>query len=126
MPLKEMAACMSACTLSQALGATLGIAIFQAVISSGLASRFPSLPGYGRNFGIPNGLDGYRTLHSLGTEEGMRALEAFSLSLRVSWVVSVGLEWEADGRGVVSRCISFGLRCLPGRSLCVGFVTDSS
>ncbi len=83
MPLKEMAASTSSWVLTRALGATLGIAVFQAVISSGLASRFPALPGYGRDFGIPTDLEGYRALRGLVDGERGPALRAFSESLRV-------------------------------------------
>lgn len=85
MPLKEMAASTSAWLLTRSLGGTLGIAIFQAVITTGLESRFPRLEGYGTQFGIPHDLEGYHQLHNL--PEGPTrdaALFAFSDSLRVS------------------------------------------
>ena len=84
MPLKEMAASTSAWLLTRSLGGTLGIAIFQAVITTGLESRFPKLEGYGTQFGIPRDLEGYHQLHDL--PEGPTrdaALFAFSDSLRV-------------------------------------------
>jgi hypothetical protein len=62
----------------------MGIAVFQAVISSGLESRFPKLEGFGTQFGIPRDLNGYHRLHDL-PQGPMRdaALTAFSHSLRV-------------------------------------------
>ena len=62
----------------------MGIAVFQAVISSGLESRFPQLEGFGTQFGIPRDLKGYHQLHDL-PQGPMRdaALTAFSHSLRV-------------------------------------------
>jgi hypothetical protein len=88
MPLKEMAASTSAWLLTRSLGGTLGIAIFQALITTGLDSRFPKLKGYGTDFGIPRDLDAYHRLHALpnGTEKEA-ALSAFSNSLRLLWIV---------------------------------------
>lgn len=87
MPLKEMAASTSAWLLTRSLGGTLGIAIFQAVITTGLESRFPKLEGYGTQFQIPHDLEGYHRIHNLPegpTREA--ALFAFSDSLRVRLV----------------------------------------
>lgn len=84
MPLKEMAASTSAWLLTRSLGGTLGIAIFQAVITTGLESRFPKLEGYGTQFQIPHDLEGYHRINNLPegpTREA--ALFAFSDSLRV-------------------------------------------
>lgn len=85
MPLKEMASSTSSWLLTRSLGGTMGIAVFQAVISSGLESRFPKLEGFGTEFGIPRDLNGYHRLHDL-PQGPMRdaALTAFSHSLRVS------------------------------------------
>lgn len=89
MPLKEMAASTSAWLLTRSLGGTLGIAVFQAFITTGLESRFPKLDGYGSDFDIPRDLDGYHRLHSLPDgPEKQAALFAFSDSLRVSLPVS--------------------------------------
>jgi hypothetical protein len=62
----------------------MGIAVFQAVISSGLESRFPHLEGFGTQFEIPRDLNGYHRLHDL-PRGPMRdaALTAFSHALRV-------------------------------------------
>jgi hypothetical protein len=84
MPLKEMAASTSSWLLTRSLGGTLGIAVFQSVISSGLQSRFPKLEGYGTMFGIPRDLSGYKQIHDLPQgpiRDG--AITAFSHSLRV-------------------------------------------
>jgi hypothetical protein len=85
MPLKEMAASTSAWLLTRSLGGTLGIAIFQAVISTGLESRFPKLQGYGTDFNTPHDLEGYHQIHNLSdAQERDDALNAFSDSIRVS------------------------------------------
>lgn len=85
MPLKEMAASTGAWLLTRSLGGTLGIAVFQAVLQAGLQSKFPSLEGYGRDFGIPQNLQEYHQIYNLpaGSERDA-ALTAFSDSLRVS------------------------------------------
>jgi hypothetical protein len=106
MPLKEMAASTSAWLLTRSLGGTLGIAVFQAFITTGLESRFPKLDGYGSDFGIPRDLDGYHRLHSLPDgPEKQAALFAFSDSLRVS--LSVIEQW-CD---LASDLIWFELSC---------------
>lgn len=88
MPLKEMAASTSAWLLTRSLGGTLGIAIFQAVISTGLDSRFPKLQGYGTDFTIPHDLAGYHQIHDLPAgPERDAALAAFSDSLRLLWII---------------------------------------
>ncbi|KAI5455350.1 hypothetical protein NCC49_000164 [Naganishia albida] len=88
MPLKEMASSTSSWLLTRSLGGTMGIAVFQAVISSGLESRFPKLEGFGTQFGIPRDLNGYHRLHDL-PEGPMRdaALTAFSHSLRLCYTI---------------------------------------
>lgn len=88
MPLKEMAASTSAWLLTRSLGGTLGIAIFQAVISTGLESRFPKLQGYGTDFEVPQNLEGYQRIHALpdGPEKSA-ALAAFSDSTRLLWII---------------------------------------
>lgn len=84
MPLKEMAASTGAWLLTRSLGGTLGIAVFQAVLQAGLQSKFPSLEGYGRDFGIPQNLQEYHQIYNLpaGSERD-GALTAFSESLKV-------------------------------------------
>jgi len=88
MPLKEMAASTTAWLLTRSLGGTLGIAVFQAVLTSGLRSRFPKLQGYGTDFGIPENLQGYRQLANLphGPERDA-ALNAFSDALRTLFII---------------------------------------
>jgi hypothetical protein len=98
MPLKEMAASTSAWLLTRSLGGTLGIAIFQAVITTGLESRFPKLEGYGTQFQIPHDLEGYHRIHNLPegpTREA--ALFAFSDSLRVRLVHVTCVNSELTG-----------------------------
>ncbi|KAJ9107602.1 hypothetical protein QFC21_001061 [Naganishia friedmannii] len=88
MPLKEMAASTSSWLLTRSLGGTLGIAVFQSVISSGLQSRFPKLEGYGTMFGIPRDLSGYKQIHDLplgSIRDG--AITAFSHSLRLCYII---------------------------------------
>ncbi|KAJ9112554.1 hypothetical protein QFC19_000571 [Naganishia cerealis] len=88
MPLKEMAASTSSWLLTRSLGGTLGIAVFQSVISSGLQSRFPKLEGYGTLFGIPRDLAGYHKIHDLPQgpiRDG--AVRAFSHSLRLCYII---------------------------------------
>jgi hypothetical protein len=85
MPFKEMAASTSAWLLVRSLGGTLGIAVFQAVISTGLESRFPTLQGYGTSFDTPHDLEGYHRIHDLPAgRERDGALDAFSDSMKVS------------------------------------------
>lgn len=63
----------------------MGIAVFQAVISTGLESRFPKLQGYGTSFDTPHDLMGYHRIHGLPAgQERDDALSAFSDSMKVS------------------------------------------
>lgn len=85
MPLKEMAAATSAWTLTRSLGGSVGIAIFSAVLNTGLRSRFALIEGYGTTFDVPTSTSGYAKLQALPDGPTKDAvLSAFADSLRVS------------------------------------------
>lgn len=131
MPLKEMAASTGAWLLTRSLGGTLGIAVFQAVLQAGLQSKFPSLEGYGRDFGIPQNLQEYHQIYNLPTgSERDAALTAFSESLKVRLqVVSLLIELGADIVrssfctlcGVLSSASPFCSRSLPATTRCSAY-----
>ncbi len=68
-------------------GGTMGIAIFQAVLSSQLENRFTKIPGFGTDFGIPKNIEGYNQIHNLPAGPQRDAvLTAFSESLRTLYM----------------------------------------
>jgi hypothetical protein len=84
MPLKEMAAATSAWQLTRALGGSIGLAVFTAILNSDMRSRFEQIEGYGTEFEVPTSAAGYKALASL--PEGQTktdVLSAFSDALRV-------------------------------------------
>jgi hypothetical protein len=115
MPLKEMAAATSAWQLTRALGGSIGLAVFTAILNSDMRSRFEQIPGYGTEFQVPTSAAGYRDLAALPEGQTKTAvLSAFSDSLRVSSTSSV--------RDVVANIIAmldhrccFLLRLPPGK-----------
>ncbi|EIW71642.1 hypothetical protein TREMEDRAFT_67877 [Tremella mesenterica DSM 1558] len=89
MPLKEMAATTAAWTLTRSLGGSVGLAIFTAILNTGLRSRFETIPGYGTIFSVPQSSSGYRALHDLPEGEVRdRVLIAFADSLKLCWALN--------------------------------------
>lgn len=85
MPLADMAASTATWVLMRSLGATIGLAVFTAILNTGLRTRFERIPGYGVEFTVPHGTTGYRGLHDLPEGEmKRRVLAAFADSVRVS------------------------------------------
>ncbi|CAD6564136.1 MAG: hypothetical protein TREMPRED_003874 [Tremellales sp. Tagirdzhanova-0007] len=88
MPLKEMAATTSAWTLTRSLGGSVGLAVFTAVLNTGIRSRFSKIEGYGTTFSAPQSASGYAQIHNLPEGPIKTAiLTAFADSLRVCWII---------------------------------------
>lgn len=88
MPFREMGSATTGWLLTRALGSTLGVAIFQAVLSSQLDRRFRKLEGFGTRFVVPTNVDQYRQLYNLPhgpIRDG--ALTAFSQSMRTLYII---------------------------------------
>lgn len=86
MPLKEMAAATSAWQLTRALGGSIGLAVFTAILNSDMRSRFEQIAGYGTEFQVPTSAAGYRALAELPEGQTKTAvLSAFSDALRVGY-----------------------------------------
>lgn len=91
MPLKEMAAATSAWQLTRALGGSIGLAVFTAILNSDMRSRFEQIPGYGTEFNVPTSAAGYRALADLPEGETKTAvLGAFSDALGLCWIINAG------------------------------------
>lgn len=88
MPFAEMGSATTGWLVTRALGTTLSIAVFEAVLSSQLKSRFYGLEGYGTDFVVPTNLDEYHQMYNL-PHGSMRdaALTAFSSSFRTIYIV---------------------------------------
>lgn len=92
MPLKEVGAVTSAYMLARPMGATIGLAIDQAVLNTGIRSRFEAIPGYGTVFEAPTNEAGYAALHAL-PEGSMkdRIMAAFADSMKVCWIIHIAV-----------------------------------
>jgi hypothetical protein len=88
MPKKEMASSTSGFILVRSLSGTIGVAVFQSVVSTQLLERYPSLPGYGTDFTIPTNQAEYQILQHLPEAERVPALSALSKSLQASFLNS--------------------------------------
>lgn len=61
-----------------------GLAVFTAVLNTGLRSRFAQIEGYGTTFNVPTSTSGYDQLHDLPDGPTKDAvLAAFADSVRV-------------------------------------------
>lgn len=64
----------------------IGLAIFTAILNTGLRSRFEQIQGYGTVFEVPTSVEGYEKLQRLpegATKEAV--LTAFADALKVSY-----------------------------------------
>lgn len=94
MPWRDMAASTSTWVLMRSLGATVGLAIFTAILNTGIRQRFVKIPGYGTVFQVPEGTTGYKALHDLPEgETRTQVLEAFADSVKVG---SAGFRGRQD------------------------------
>ncbi|KAL7418301.1 hypothetical protein Q5752_006757 [Cryptotrichosporon argae] len=88
MPFRDMAAATSAWVMFRSLAATVGLAVNTAILNAELAQRFPEIPGYGTEFTLPQGTDGYAALHDLAPGPTRDAvLAAFAASFRPCWIL---------------------------------------
>ncbi|WOO79005.1 putative transporterc [Vanrija pseudolonga] len=88
MPFRDMAAATSTWVLARSLGATIGLAVFGAILNAGIRQRFARIPGYGVEFVAPESSAGYRALHELADGETKTAvLKAFADSVRMCFAV---------------------------------------
>ncbi|WWD20193.1 hypothetical protein CI109_104669 [Kwoniella shandongensis] len=88
MPLKDMAATTAAWSLTRAMGGSIGLAIFSAILNTNIRSRFTKIAGYGTVFQVPESAQGYTALHELPAGETKdQVLEAFADSFRQCWIV---------------------------------------
>lgn len=65
MPMKDMASSTAAWVLLRSMGATVGVAITQALYNSGMRSKLSQIDGYGTDFVAPKGAKGYEALQAL-------------------------------------------------------------
>jgi hypothetical protein len=66
-----------------------GLAVFTAILNTGIRTRFEGIPGYGTDFVLPQSVEGYAQLHNLPEGPVKEAvLTAFADSLRVSLTLS--------------------------------------
>lgn len=66
-----------------------GLAVFTAILNTGIRTRFEGIPGYGTDFVLPQSVEGYAQLHNLPEGPVKDAvLTAFADSLRVSLKLS--------------------------------------
>ncbi|KAK4689236.1 hypothetical protein P7C73_g867, partial [Tremellales sp. Uapishka_1] len=92
MPLKEMAAVTSAWSMTRSLGGSVGLAIFTAILNTGLRAKLQRIPGFGTVFQVPTSAAGYAALHNLPDGETKSAvLAAFADSFRICWIVACGM-----------------------------------
>ena len=92
MPLKDMAATTAAWTLTRSIGGTVGLAVFTAVLNTGLRSRFEKIPGYGTEFTVPQSASDYQKLHDLPDGELKdKVLGAFADSFKLCWIIECAL-----------------------------------
>lgn len=62
-----------------------GLAVFTAILNTGIRTRFSKIPGYGTEFVLPQSVEGYAQLHNLPEGPTKDAvLTAFADALRVS------------------------------------------
>lgn len=88
MPFRDMAAATSTWVLARSLGATIGLAVFGAILNAGVRQRFAKIPGYGTEFTAPESSAGYRALHELPDGATKAAvLKAFADSVRMCFAV---------------------------------------
>lgn len=83
MPVKDMAASMSAWVLLRSIGAAVGLAVFTALLNAEMRSRFEKIPGFGDVFDVPKSSEGYRRLQELPPDLKSTVLKAFANSFRV-------------------------------------------
>ena len=102
MPTCDMAASMSAWILLRSLAAAIGVAVFSAILSSEMNSRFEKIPGFGTEFQVPKGTEGYVALQKLPSETKRVVLDAFAKSFRVSLSFLTPLEIRA---GADDSCV---------------------
>lgn len=87
MPMKDMASATAAWVLLRSMGATVGVAITQAVYNSGMRANLARIPGYGVDFEAPAGAQGYAALQALpqGPQRDavlQRVSDAFKVSVQ--------------------------------------------
>ncbi|KAL1410581.1 hypothetical protein Q8F55_004594 [Vanrija albida] len=87
MPFRDMAAATSTWVLARSLGATIGLAVFGAILNAGIRQRFAKIPGYGVAFSAPTSSADYAKLHRLPAETRRAALTAFADSVRMCFAV---------------------------------------
>lgn len=84
-PFADRAACTAFWVLMRSLGATTGLAVLTAILSTGIRDRFEKIDGYGTVFEEPKGSSGYHALHAIKDERTRtQVLNAFAMSMRVS------------------------------------------
>jgi hypothetical protein len=67
----------------------IGLAVFTAVLNTGLRSRFQTIEGYGTVFNVPESVSGYKALHDLPEGATKTAvLSAFADALGVCHGIS--------------------------------------
>ena len=92
-----------------------GLAVFTAVLNTGLRSRFKKIEGFGTLFNVPESAAGYAQLHALPDGSTKTAvLGAFADSLRVRNATAIH---AVSTTGLTGRCRSAGSStlsyCLP-------------
>jgi hypothetical protein len=88
-----------------------GLAVFTAILNTGIRTRFSKIPGYGTEFVLPQSIEGYAQLHNLPEGPTKDAvLTAFADALRVSFLFLFA--HQADKLDMLDCSCSYDVCCV--------------